>query len=130
MLHSPGNAYDSNGQKKTENDMEKGDPQACDQKPDYVQKAVEATGEFPSVHMEGAPKGPEAQGTDLDHLESEGYTDDSHHHGKAAEKITDGSGQTTENKPDQVAKEIHRADAFSASKYIKKRVPRRRQGTF
>jgi len=123
MLHSPGNAYDSDGQKKSENNMQQGNPQACDQEPDYIQKAVEATGEFPFIHVEGAAKRPQAQGTDLDHLESEGNTDDSYHHGQASEEITDGSGQTTENKPDQVAKEIHSSDGFSATKYIKKECP-------
>jgi hypothetical protein len=123
MLHSPGNANDSDGQKKTEDDMKQGNPQACDQEPYYIQKAVEATWEFPFIHMESAAKGPQAQGTDFDQLESEWYTDDSHHHGQTSEKITDGSGQTAEKKPDQVAKEIHRADGISVSKYIKKECP-------
>jgi hypothetical protein len=75
--------------------------------------------------MKGAAEGPQAQGTDLNHLESEGYADNSNHHGQAPEKISDGSGQSAEKKPDQIAKKVHRADGFSASKYIKKRVPRK-----
>ena len=86
--------------------MQHGDPQACDEKPDYVEQGIQASGHFPFIYFEGPTERPEAERSDLDHLETEGYADDGHHHGHTTQEVSNGSGQSTEKEPDDIAQEI------------------------
>ncbi len=107
VLQGPGDADDRDEQKKTEDHMQEGDPEAGDQQPDDVQQGNEASRKFSFIHLEGPAEGPEAERSDLDHLETERDPDDGDHHGQSTGKVSYGSGQPPENQPDQVPEEIH-----------------------
>jgi hypothetical protein len=112
MLHAPGNSNNGDAEQEAKNNVKESNPQAGDQQPDYIQEAVEASGQFPFINSESAAKRPEAKRADLDQLKTKWDPYDGDHHGKSPQKISYSGGQSAEQKPDQVAKKIHRSLMF------------------
>jgi len=106
MLVAPGNPDDRYEKKESEQDMNQGNGETGYQEPDNIQDGCQATRQF-GVYPECAPKGPETEYPDLDHLETKGDTNNSDHHGGAPHYITNGSYQSAKQKPDNVSKDIH-----------------------
>jgi len=129
MLHAPWDTYDGDTEQEPENDMEHCDPQAGNKQPYDIKQAVKAARHLSFFHVEGSSEGPEAERTNLDELETERDPDDSHHHCQSADKIANRGGQSAEEKPDQVTKEIH-MQGGCVHPNIKKKSVRRGHSSF
>jgi len=84
MLHSPGDADDSDAKQESKYYMNQGDPQARYEDPDDVKQTEQAAWYISPVYLKGAPEGPEAKRSDFDQLEAEGNPDDGKHHGHSS----------------------------------------------
>ena len=122
MLHTPGYTYDGDTEQETENDMEQCDPESGDQQPYDIKQTVETTWHLSFIHSKGPSEGPEAEGTNLDELETERDPDDGDHHSQSPEEIANCGGQSAKEKPDQVTKEIHKPGGWVYPNIKKKSV--------
>ena len=106
MLHAPGEADDGDGEEDAEGQVCQGDPDAEEYQPDQVHdRGKAAAGHLRSPHF--AAKRPEGQHAQLHGLKPKGDADDGQHQDKTCREIFDGYGEASEDKPDEVAEDLH-----------------------
>ena len=106
VLLAEGDANDDDVEQYAENDMHQAGKEASADKPDDVERDADATRRARCA-SNFRTKGEEAEKANLEGLPCHGNADDGTCHCQTACKVTDGGFESSENPPDNGAKEVH-----------------------
>lgn len=106
MLLAKGDADDDDVEQNTKDDVHQTGEESSADKPDDVEGNADAAwgrGCASNIRTEGE----EAEETNLEGLQGNGYADDGNCHRQTACEVTDGGFETTEDPPNDSAEEFH-----------------------